>query len=177
MMFLSTFVAAGGSVAFLFKGSERGDRLAHAAGELGVLFGACTLVTGPLWGRKAWGVWWQWDARLTSSLLLFLILNGYLLARRYGGAGGRKLAAALALFAAIDVPLVYKSVDLWRTIHPKTTVVPTLDPRMRPAFWASFALMALVWGILLALRTRLERLRAEYSDLELAADDHLEARR
>ena len=118
MMFLSTFTAAAGSVAYLFRGSERGDRLAHASGELGVLFGACTLVTGPLWGRKAWGVWWQWDARLTSALLLFLILNGYLLARRYGGPGGRKLAAALALFAAVDVPLVYKSVDIWRTIHP-----------------------------------------------------------
>ena len=76
MMFLSTFVCAGGSIAYLFKGSERGDRLAVAAAELGVLFGVCTLTTGPLWGRKAWGVWWQWDARLTSSLLLFLMLVG-----------------------------------------------------------------------------------------------------
>src|SRR6185369_11795721 len=149
MMFLSTFVAAGGSIAYLFKGSERGDRLAHAAGELGVLFGACTLVTGPLWGRKAWGVWWQWDARLTSSLLLFLILIGYLLARRYGGPGGRKLSAALALFAAVDVPLVYKSVDIWRTVRPQTTVVPTLDKHMVPAFAASFVLLTLVWGLLL----------------------------
>src|SRR5215831_14410382 len=126
MLFLSTFVCAGGSLAFLFKGSEAGDRVAAAAGELGVLFGACTLISGPLWGRKAWGVWWQWDARLTSSLLLFLILIAYLLARRYGGPAGRKLAAALALFAAVDVPLVYKSVDWWRTVHPKTTVVPSL---------------------------------------------------
>lgn len=177
MMFLSTFVAAGGSVAFLFKGSERGDRLAYAAGELGVLFGICTLVTGPLWGRKAWGVWWQWDARLTSSLLLFLILNGYLLARRYGGPGGRKLAAALALFAAVDVPLVYKSVDIWRTVHPQTTVVPTLDPRMRPAFWASFVLISLVWGVLLAVRLRLERTRATLAELELLAEDQMELRR
>jgi heme exporter protein C len=177
MMFASTFTAAGGSVAYLFKGSERGDRLAHAAGELGVLFGACALVTGPLWGRKAWGVWWQWDARLTSSLLLFLILNGYLLARRYGGPGGRKLAAALALFAAVDVPLVYKSVDIWRTVHPQTTVVPTLDPRMRPAFWASFALISLVWGILLALRTRVESTAAALADLELLVEDEMEARR
>jgi heme exporter protein C len=177
MLFASPFVAAAGSIAFLFKGSERGDRLAHAAAEVGVLFGACTLVTGPLWGRKAWGVWWQWDARLTSSLLLFLILNGYLLARRYGGPGGRKLAAALALFAAVDVPLVYKSVDWWRTVHPKTTVVMTLDPQMRAAFWASFALIALVWGILLTLRLRLERARAELADLELLVEDQLEMQR
>jgi heme exporter protein C len=176
MMFVATFVAAGGSIAFLFKGSERGDRLALAAGELGVLFGACTLVTGPLWGRKAWGVWWQWDARLTSSLLLFLILNGYLLARKYGGPGGRKLAAALALFAAIDVPLVYKSVDIWRTVHPKTTVVPTLDARMMPAFWSAFALMSLTFTLLLVLRMRLEKLRATTADLELAVQDLDDAR-
>ena len=76
MLFLSTFVCAGGSIAFLFKGSERGDRLAVAAAELSVLFGVCVLTSGPLWGRKAWGVWWQWDARLTSSLLLFLMMVG-----------------------------------------------------------------------------------------------------
>src|SRR3954464_9820293 len=110
MLFLSTFVCAGGSIAYLFRGSERGDRVALAAGELSVLFGICVLTSGPLWGRKAWGVWWQWDARLTSSLLLFLMMVGYLIARRYGGPAGRKLSAALALFAAINVPLVYKSV-------------------------------------------------------------------
>jgi heme exporter protein C len=175
MLFLSTFTCAAGSIAYLFKGSERGDRLAAAAGELGVLFGTCTLVTGPLWGRKAWGVWWQWDARLTSSLLLFLILIAYLLARRYGGPAGRKLAAALALFAAVDVPLVYKSVDIWRTVHPRTTVVPSLDPRMRPAFWSSFLLITLVWSLLLALRVRLEAARAEAAELRLAVEDALEA--
>ena len=177
MLFLSTFVCAGGSLAFLFKGSERGDRIALAAGELGVLFGMCVLVSGPLWGRKAWGVYWQWDARLTSSLLLFLMLIAYLLARRYGGPGGRRLAAALALFAAVDVPLVYKSVDIWRTVHPKTTVVPSLDPRMRPAFWASFFLIGIVWWVLLTLRTRLEEARAKVGELRLEADDLLEAPR
>jgi heme exporter protein C len=175
MLFLSTFVCAGGSVAYLFKGSEAGDRLAASAGELAVLFGACTLVTGPLWGRKAWGVWWQWDARLTSSLLLELIMIAYLLARKYAGPAGRKLSAALALFAAIDVPLVYKSVDIWRTVHPRTTVVPTLDARMRPAFWSAFALMLLVWSLLLALRVRLENARAELAELRLEAEDLLEA--
>ncbi len=174
MLFLSTFVCAGGSVAYLFKGSEAGDRLAASAGELAVLFGACTLVTGPLWGRKAWGVWWQWDARLTSSLLLELVMIAYLLARRYAGPAGRKLSAALALFAAIDVPLVYKSVDIWRTVHPRTTVVPTLDPRMRPAFWSAFALMLLVWSLLLALRLRLENARAEVAALALDVEDVLE---
>ncbi len=176
MLFLSTFVCAGGSIAFLFKGSERGDRLAHAAGELGVLFGICVLTSGPLWGRKAWGVWWQWDARLTTSFLLFLMLVAYLLARRYGGPAGRKLAAALGLFAAINVPLVYKSVDIWRTVHPQTTVVPKLDPRMRPAFWSAFLLITLVWALLLTIRVRLERARAELATLRLDAEELEEVR-
>jgi heme exporter protein C len=177
MLFLSTFVCAGGSLGYLFKGSERGDWIAAAAGELAVVFGACVLVSGPLWGRKAWGVYWQWDARLTSSLLLFLMLIAYLLARRYGGPGGRRLAAALALFAAVDVPLVYKSVDIWRTVHPRTTVVPSLDPKMRPAFWTSFVLISLVWWVLLTLRTRLEEARSALAELRMEADDLLEARR
>ena len=176
MLFLSTFVCAGGSIAYLFKGSERGDRLALASAELSVLFGVCVLTSGPLWGRKAWGVWWQWDARLTSSLLLFLMMIAYLLARRYGGPAGRKLAAALGLFAAIDVPLVYKSVDIWRTVHPQTTVVPSLDPRMRPAFWSAFALITLVWALLLTIRIRLERARAEVAALRLDAEDLAEER-
>jgi len=177
MLFVATFVCAGGSIAYLFKGSEAGDRLAAAAGELGVLFGVCVLISGPLWGRKAWGVYWQWDARLTTSLLLFLTLIAYLLARKYGGPGGKRLAAALGLFAAVNVPLVYKSVDIWRTIHPQTTVVRTLDPGMRPAFWASFTLIALVFGILLALRMRLEKARALLAELRLEAEDLLEAQR
>src|SRR4029079_4238955 len=176
MLFLSTFACAAGSVAYLFKGSERGDWLAAAAGELAVVFGACVLVAGPLWGRKAWGVYWQWDARLTSSLLLFLIMIGYMLARRYGGPGGRKLSAALALFAAVDVPLVYKSVDIWRTVHPQTTVVPKLDPHMRPAFWSAFVLMTLVWALLLTIRVRLERARTELATLRLDAEDLEEVR-
>ena len=171
MLFLSTFVCAGGSVAYLFKGSERGDRLALAAAEISVLFGACVLVSGPLWGRKAWGVWWQWDARLTSSLALFLMMLAYLIARKYGGAVGRKLSAAVALFAAIDVPLIYKSVDIWRTVHPKTTVVPLLDASMKPAFWSAFALITLVWALLLTVRVRLERARTELAELRLDADE------
>jgi heme exporter protein C len=171
MLFLSTFVCAAGSIAYLFKGSEGGDRLAASSAELAVLFGACTLITGPLWGRKAWGVWWQWDARLTSSLLLELMMVAYLLARRYAGPAGRKLSAALGLFAAIDVPLVYKSVDIWRTVHPRTTVVPTLDARMRPAFWSAFALMILLWSVLLAVRLRLERARADLADLRIDVED------
>lgn len=173
-LMLSTFTCAGGSIAYLFKGSARGDRVAVAAGELGVLFGLCVLVTGPLWGRVAWGVYWQWDARLTSSLLLWLVLLAYLLARRYGGPAARRLAAALSLFAAANVPLVYLSVRIWRTIHPTNQVVPTLQPGMRGVFWFSCLLFVALWGVLLALRVRLERARTALEELSLDIDDHLD---
>jgi len=173
VMFSAAFVCGIAGALFLFTGRAAADRATVAGAELAVVFGIIGLLTGPLWGRKAWGVWWQWDARLTTSLLLFLMLVAYLLARRYGGPAGRKLAAALSLFAAINVPLVYKSVDIWRTVHPKTTVVTTLDTRMRVAFWCSFALITLVWTLLLIIRMRLERARAELATLRLDAEDEL----
>jgi heme exporter protein C len=117
-----------------------------------------------------------WDARLTTSLLLWLLLVAYLLARRYGGPGARKLAAALALFAAANVPLVYVSVRLWRTIHPTTEVVKTLGPGMRGPYWSSVLLFLSLAGVLLALRYRVERARAEVEELELAIEDAEEAR-
>src|SRR3954470_24946059 len=173
-MYSAIAVCSVASAIYLFQSKPAADRYAVSSAEIAVLFGLMGLVTGPLWGRKAWGVWWQWDARLTSALLLELIMIAYLLARRYGGPAGRKLSAALGLFAALDVPLVYKSVDIWRTVHPQTTVVPSLDPRMRPAFWTAFALILLVWAMLFMVRLRLERARAELASLRLDVEDMLE---
>ncbi|MCS6911638.1 MAG: cytochrome c biogenesis protein CcsA [Myxococcales bacterium] len=168
---LGAFTCGGASALFLFRGSERADHIAHAAAELTVLFGLCTIVTGPLWARKAWGVFWQWDVRLTTTLLLWIIFVTYLFARRYGGPGGRQLAAGLALFGAADVPLIYVSVSIWRTIHPKTTVVSTLDPGMRPAFWVSMLTFTVLFLALLHLRLGLEAARARYEALYLEAQD------
>src|SRR5439155_13684636 len=94
-MYSALVVCGVASLVYLFKGRPVADRLAGSAGELVVLFGLMGLVTGPLWGRKAWGVWWQWDARLTLSLLLELIFVAYLLVRKFGGPGSDKLAAAV----------------------------------------------------------------------------------
>ncbi len=171
LLMLSTFVCAAGSLAYLFRGSERGDRLALCSAELGVLFGLCVLVTGPLWARAAWGVFWTWDVRLTSSLLLWLMLVAYGLARRYGGAGGRRLAAAMALFAATDVPLVYLSVNVWRTLHPTTRVVSSLAPGMRVPFFLSLAIFSGLWGVLLTLRMRVERAQSRLLELTIAIED------
>ena len=171
MTFLGTFVCAWGSWKYLFKGSEAGDRLAASAAELTLLFGSCMLVSGPLWGRKAWGVWWQWDVRLTTTLLLWMIFVSYLFARKYGGPGSKKLAAALALFGAADVPLIYFSVSIWRTIHPKTTVVSSLPPGMRGPFWFCVATFLVLFLALLEMRLSLERMRARVDELHLEAED------
>jgi len=117
-------VCGGASLVHLFKNRPAADRLAVSAAELAVLFGAMGLVTGPLWGRKAWGVWWQWDARLTMALLLELVFISYLLVRAYGGPGSDKLAAAVGLFGMAVSPFVYLSGNIWRTAHPVNTVVP-----------------------------------------------------
>ncbi len=170
-MFLSAFVCGVASGVFLFRGREGADRLAEAAAEITVLFGAMVLVTGPLWARKAWGVWWQWDARLTSSLLLWMIFVAYLLVRKYGGPGSEKLGAAVALFGMANVPFVYISVNVWRTLHPKTTVISSLAPGMRGPFWFCFGAFVLLYVLLLSLRYRLGEQEAEVERLYLVLDD------
>jgi heme exporter protein C len=172
--FISAFVCAWGSALYLFKGSEKGDQLAVSAAELTVLFCLLTLVTGPLWARKAWGVWWQWDVRLTTTLLLWFIFIAYLFARKYGGPGSRKLAAGLALFGAADVPLIYFSVSIWRTIHPKATVVSNIVKSrngMGTPLLVAFITFTCLFLALLEMRIALERARARVDELHLEAED------
>jgi heme exporter protein C len=171
LMFVSAFVCGIASAVFLFRRSAAADRVAAAAGELVVLFGLIVLVTGPLWARKAWGVWWEWDARLTSALLLWMIFLAYLLVRRFGGPGSEKLAGAMALFGMANVPFVYVSVNYWRTLHPKTSVVMTLGPGMRGAFWFCVAAFAILYLLLLTLRKRLEDRQAMVEQLYLAVEE------
>src|SRR5262245_14016226 len=170
-MFLTAAVVFGiASARFLAKGAAGQDRLAQAAAELLVLFGAIALVTGPLWARKTWGVWWQWDVRLTSSLLGWMIGVAYLLVRRYAGPGSDKLAAGLALFGMANVPFIYISVNYWRTIHPQTTVVPKLPLSFGIPFYLSLTGFLLLLVLLLRLRIHLEEQRARLDSLYLQLD-------
>jgi heme exporter protein C len=147
------------------------DGLAVASAELGVVFGLCGLVSGPLWARVAWGKFWTWDARQTTTLLLWVTLLAYLLARKYGGPAARVLSASLGIFAAANVPLVYVSATWWRTLHPNGSVVPTLDPAMRPALYGSLVVLLTFWGLLLAVRLRLHELREALADLQAEVED------
>src|ERR1019366_10677277 len=129
-MFMAIGVCGVASAVYLFTNRPGADRTAASAAELAVLFGLMGLVTGPLWGRKAWGVWWQWDAKLTIALLLEMAFISGILVRKYGGAGSGKIAAAVGIFGLAVVPFVYQAVNIWRTIHPLTSVVPTLPANM-----------------------------------------------
>ena len=135
VMFTAAFVCGIGGALYLFTRPARGRSVAGGGGGAGGLFGLIGLITGPLWGRKAWGVWWQWDARLTSALVLWLIFVAYLLLRRYGGPGSEKLSAAVALFGMANVPFVYWSVNVWRTVHPEDHRRHHAAPGMRGPFW------------------------------------------
>ena len=171
-MFLTAGVVCGvASVRFLITGDLRHDRLAWAAAEMAVIFGVVTLVTGPLWARKAWGTFWIWDARTTSSLVQWMIMWAYLILRRYGGAGSKKLAAGLALFGTANVAFIYVSVNYWRTIHPPTTLVPKLPFTMGFPLWYCVVSFALLFVLLLKMRVRLEEQRATLDSLYLSMDD------
>lgn len=171
VMFAAVFVCGIASAVYLFTERPRADRLAVSAAELAVLFGLMGLTTGPLWGRVSWGVWWQWDVRLTTALILELTFIAYLLLRRYGGPGSEKLSAGLALFGMANVPFVYVSVNFWRTIHPETTVVPTLQMSMAGPFWWCVAAYFALFLVMLDGRRRLEEQRAAVDRLRLAYDD------
>jgi heme exporter protein C len=170
-MFAAIAVCGLASAIHIFKTRPAADRVAVAAAELAVLFGLMGLVTGPLWGRKAWGVWWQWDVRLTSSFMGWMVAWAYLLVRKYGGPGSDKLAAGLALFGMANVPFVYISVNYWRTIHPATSVVPTLPVDMGVALWFAVACFVLLFVLLLRMRVRLEEQRAKLDALYLSLDE------
>jgi heme exporter protein C len=148
------------------------DAFAVASAEVAVVYASITLITGSIWGRAAWGIWWAWDARLTSMLLLWLLYVSYLMLRRFSPTGqSHTLAAVLSVFAAVDVPIVYMSIRWWRTQHPAPVFGggpnSGMDKSMLPAFFWNLAGWA-IWGIFILLfRFALER-RRQLADQEAA---------
>ncbi len=155
--------------------AQMADAWALAGAEVGVVFCSIVLITGPLWGRRAWGMWWTWDARLTTTLVLWLIYVSYLLLRRFAaGPQMQTLAAVLGIFGALDVPIVYMSNRWWRTQHPAPVFGGApgsgiKDPRMLAAFgWNVLAWIA--WGVLiLVLRYVVERKQQKIAAREAQA--------
>ena len=185
LCFLWFAVSLLGSIGFLsFRRSrpdlaQLSDAWAVAGAEVGVVFCTVVLITGPLWGRRAWGIWWTWDARLTTTLVLWLIYVSYLLLRRFAaGPQMQTLAAVWGIFGALDVPIVYMSNRWWRTQHPAPVFggdpdAGMKDPTMVHALlWNMLAWFC--WGLLvLFLRYQVERRRQQYAAIE--AQEALEA--
>lgn len=166
LLFTINFVA---SVWYLIGHSPKADAIAIVSAEVGVVFCTVVLVTGPLWARPVWGIWWTWDVRLTSTLVLWLIYISYLMLRRFSTSGQTPvLAAALAIFGALDVPLVYFSIWIFRTQHPQPVVGGggSIDPRMWHVWllnWAAFLCFA---GLICWSRYRLEILQREVEETQ-----------
>ena len=118
------------SFRYLWKRDERDDLKAASAAEVGAVLNALTLALGMIWGRPAWGVWWAWDARITSTLIMFLIFAGYLALRAFVDEPERRAqwSAAAGIFGAINYPIVYMSVRWWRTLHQVQSTPGTMDP-------------------------------------------------
>jgi len=121
---LSFVIVAIGGIIYLIKKDERWDWLARAAAELGAFFITLALILGSIWGRTIWGTWWTWDARLTTTLILWFIYIAYLMLRSYMGRtpASARAGAVLAIIGVIDVPIIYESVNWWRTLHPTAQV-------------------------------------------------------
>ncbi|MCA9531379.1 MAG: cytochrome c biogenesis protein CcsA [Myxococcales bacterium] len=172
-MYIGFGCAALGSVMYLVRRSDGWDALAVAGAEVGMLFCLIVLTTGPLWARKAWGHFWTWDPRLTTTLLGALIFAAYLALRSSGDAGEaeRRFAAGLAVLALPNLFLIHYSVQRWRGTHP--TVITKggggLAPQMVPPFICSVVAFTLLAIWLLALRVRMERQHQRASALTMDA--------
>ena len=172
-MYLGFGLCSLASIVYLVKRDERWDAVAVAAAEVGMLFCMTVLITGPLWGRKAWGVYWTWDPRLTSTLLEAMVFFAYLVLRSFGSLGEveKRFAAGLAIIGLLDIPVIKFSVQRWRGTHP--TVISGkgggIHPDMRPALLFGFLFILALAAALIWLRARAERTRHRVASLELEA--------
>lgn len=170
--FLAFTVTAFSGVMWLWKKSEAWDLLAAASAQIGVLFTALTLVTGSIWGKIAWGTWWEWDARLTSTALLFVIGCGYLALRAVIVEPDRRArySAIVGILAFLDIPIVHNSVNWWRSLHQTATITrfdPTIDGLKLFALMLGMVVFLLLYVWLLVQVFRLQWVLAREDELGL----------
>jgi heme exporter protein C len=169
--FLAFFVVFAASIAFLRTGKRKWDDMAASSAEVGVIFTTGVLVTGPLWGRPVWGVYWTWDPRLTSFLMLWLIYLSYIVLRGYVPEPIRraKFSAVLGIVGFLDVPIVYLSARWWRSEHPTQFVVESgdLPVQMLITLLVGVATFTFFYLYLLSVRRSVARLRAQSEEAEV----------
>lgn len=171
--FLSFFLVFLGSILYLWKRDWKWDRLAVSAAEIGVVFTSLVLITGPIWAKTAWlkdktGIWWEWDPRLTTTLVMFFIYIAYLLIRNYAGerAQGARFAAVVGIVGFLDVPIVFMAIRWWRTLHPEPVLESGgLPPSMLFTLVTSFTAVLLFFILLTWARVGLRRAQEDVEEL------------
>ena len=168
----SIVVVAVASAIHLVTKREEWDSLAYSAAEIGVLLTSLGIVTGAMWAKPTWGIWWTWDPKLTLTLVLWFIYVGYLMLRTYGpkGSQGARYGAVVALVGAIDAPIVYYAAELWRSTHPTLVIGPaadsgSMDSRMAAVLLVSMVAFALLYVYVLVERYALRRSEAAADEL------------
>jgi heme exporter protein C len=169
--YLAYAVVLVASIAYLVKRDLRWDRVARASVEIGVVFTTLMLIAGSLWAKPIWNTWWTWDARLTTTLVLWFIYVGYIMLRAYTPDLERaaRFGSILGIVGFLDVPIVHFSVQWWRTLHPEPVAArsnPQLPPEMLLTLLVSLVAMTLIYITLMVYRTRLESIRDENRELE-----------
>jgi heme exporter protein C len=166
--FLAFFLVFIGSVLYLVQRDQRFDRFAAACAEVGIVFIALTLATGMIWGKPTWGVWWTWDARLTSTALLLAVFVGYLAIRGFTDDPDSRArwSAVVGILGFIQVPIVYLSVVWWRTLHQPPSSPRSVSSEILWTWMLNFVAFLLMFAYLVAQRSRLARVEAELEALE-----------
>ncbi len=174
--FMSFFVVFVASVAYLATRQRRWELISVASAEIGVLFITLVLITGPIWAKPVWGIWWTWDARLTSSLILWLIYVAFLMLRRYLPDGSKRanLSAVVGIIGFIDVPIVYYSIRWWETQHPNAVMASGEGSLAGPMFFTfmfSLATFTILYAYILRKRYQLleleDTLNKQFKEMEI----------
>jgi heme exporter protein C len=173
-MYLGATACFIGSAAYLYSGKSAWDSLAKAGAEVAVAMGIIVMISGPLWAAKAWGVYWTWDPRLTTSMLQVLLYVAYVVLRRFSGDGEseRKFAAALGVLSAANLPIIHYSVQKWGGNHPKVITSGgggLQHPDMKLALTLGFVSFTLIALVLLWSRVRIDRTSSRLAELEQEA--------
>jgi heme exporter protein C len=168
--FLAFFITFITSIVYISKRQEKWDAIASASAEIGVVFTTLVLITGPIWAKSVWGIWWTWDARLTTSLVLWLIYVAYLLVRGFADepARGARYSAVIGIIGFIDVPLVFLTVNLWRTQHPTTIIFEGgLTASMLTTLIVCIVAFTILYLILITQRVGIKNMYAEIRRLRI----------
>jgi heme exporter protein C len=154
--FLAFFIVFFASIMYLWKRDIKWDAFASSSAEVGLVFTTLFLLTGSIWAKPEWGVWWTWDSRLTSSLILWLIYIAYFIIRSYMSEEGQRarFSSVIGIIGFIDVPIVVITIFLWRTAHPR---IEAMDPRVTATLMVSIATFTALYFLLFALRLAMKQ--------------------